>query len=205
MRLLVGSLINKTYLISKLYQVLLLLMVNLALSTTTLANDILRLQIEGQSRGVIDIRLNKDLAPEHVKRIKLLTNEKLYDGVVFHRVIPNFMAQTGDVKYGNRALFDPSLVGIGGSEYPMLGEEFSQLPFVKGTVGMARSQNPNSANSQFFIMFEPAPHLNGKYTIVGDVVRGMSIVQAIKKGTRATNGSVDTPDFILKAEIISDN
>ena len=205
MRLLVGSLINKTYLISKLYQVLLLLMVNLALSTTTFANDILRLQIEGQSRGVIDIRLNKDLAPEHVKRIKLLTNEKLYDGVVFHRVIPNFMAQTGDVKYGNRALFDPSLVGIGGSEYPMLGEEFSQLPFVKGTVGMARSQNPNSANSQFFIMFEPAPHLNGKYTIVGDVVRGMSIVQAIKKGTRATNGSVDTPDFILKAEIISDN
>jgi cyclophilin family peptidyl-prolyl cis-trans isomerase len=174
-------------------------------TTTTFADDILRLQIEGQSSGVIDIRLKEDLAPQHVKRIKRLTTEKLYDGVVFHRVIPNFMAQTGDVQYGNITSFQPSLVGMGSSNHPMLAAEFSELPFVEGTVGMARSQHPNSANSQFFIMFAPASHLNGKYTIVGDVVVGMNIVHAIKKGGRSNNGSVDSPDYIVKAEIIDSN
>ena len=181
----------------------LLFLLIVSFSTNTFADDILRLQIKGESSGLIDIRLNEDLAPQHVKRIKLLTNEKLYDGVVFHRVIPNFMAQTGDVQYGNIISFEPSLVGMGGSKYPMLDSEFSDLPFIEGTVGMARSQDPNSSNSQFFIMFEPAPHLNGKYTIVGDVVVGMNIVHSIKKGGRANNGSVKTPDYILKAEIIN--
>jgi cyclophilin family peptidyl-prolyl cis-trans isomerase len=181
------------------------LVIGLTLNTITFAEDILRLEINGQSSGVIDILLNEKLAPEHVKRIKLLTNQKLYDGVVFHRVIPNFMAQTGDVKYGNISSFEPSLVGMGGSEYPMLVEEFSQATFVKGTVGMARSQDPNSANSQFFIMFDPAPHLNGKYTVVGNVVAGMNVVGTIKKGTQANNGSVEFPDFIEKAEFIERN
>ena len=177
----------------------------LGLNTVIFANDILRLTIKGQSTGVIDIRLNEELAPQHVKRIKLLVNEKLYDGVVFHRVIPNFMAQTGDVKYGKIADLDSSLVGMGGSEYPMLSEEFSNTPFVQGTVGMARSQDPNSANSQFFIMFEPAPHLNGKYTVVGEVVEGMNVVQMIKKGNQSSNGSVEIPDYIDKAKIIKVN
>jgi peptidyl-prolyl cis-trans isomerase A (cyclophilin A) len=181
------------------------LVIGLTLNTITFAEDILRLEINGQSSGVIDILLNEKLAPEHVKRIKLLTNQKLYDGVVFHRVIPNFMAQTGDVKYGNISSFEPSLVGMGGSEYPMLVQEFSQATFVQGTVGMARSQDPNSANSQFFIMFDPAPHLNGKYTVVGNVVAGMNVVSTIKKGTQANNGSVESPDFIEKAEIIERN
>lgn len=184
---------------------LMLLLAAMIFPTPTLASDILRLQIKGQTSGVIDIRLNDDLAPLHVKRLKLLTSEKWYDGVVFHRVIPNFMAQTGDVKYGNLTNFKPSLVGMGGSKYSMLKEEFSQLPFLKGTVGMARSQDPNSANSQFFIMFEPAPHLDGKYTIVGDVVVGMNIVEQLKKGTRANNGTVEDPDYIVKAEIINNN
>ena len=179
------------------------ILVSLGVNTPIFAEDILRLTINGHSTGIIDIRLNEEFAPKHVKRIKLLVNEKLYDGVVFHRVIPNFMAQTGDVKYGNITSLDSSLVGMGGSEYPMLVEEFSNLPFVQGTVGMARSQDPNSANSQFFIMFEPAPHLNGKYTVVGEVVEGMNVVQMIKKGKQSSNGSVEVPDYIVKAEIIN--
>ena len=179
------------------------ILVSLGVNTPIFAEDILRLTIKGHATGIVDIRLNEEFAPQHVKRIKLLVNEKLYDGVVFHRVIPNFMAQTGDVKYGNIASFDSSLVGMGGSEYPMLVEEFSNLPFVQGTVGMARSQDPNSANSQFFIMFEPAPHLNGKYTVVGEVVEGMNVVQMIKKGKQSSNGSVEVPDYIVKAEIIN--
>ena len=201
----IDLLFKKVGLFYKLTFLSLTLLVGVSSNSAVLADDILRLHIGGQSSGVIDIRLNEELAPQHVKRIKLLTNEKLYDGVVFHRVIPNFMAQTGDIKFGKITSFEPSLVGMGGSEYPMLNQEFSQLSFVKGTVGMARSQDPNSANSQFFIMFEPAPHLNGKYTIIGNVILGMSVVQAIKKGTSATNGSVDSPDHIVKAEIVEIN
>jgi peptidyl-prolyl cis-trans isomerase A (cyclophilin A) len=188
--------------ISKILFFSFLLLIGLIISTTAFANDILRLQIRGESSGFIDILLNEELAPNHVKRIKLLTKEKLYNGVSFHRVIPKFMAQTGDIKYGNISSFESNLVGMGGSDYPMLEEEFSQISFVEGTVGMARSQDPNSANSQFFIMFEPAPHLNGNYTVVGEVVAGMEVVKAIKKGNRANNGTVSSPDYILKAEIV---
>lgn len=203
MTFLIDVLIKKIWLIYKVAYFFLTVLVGIISNSAALADDILRLQIEGQSSGVINIRLNEEVAPQHVKRIKLLTKEKQYDGVVFHRVIPNFMAQTGDVEYGKITSLEPALVGMGGSEYPMLVEEFSQLSFIQGTVGMARSQDPNSANSQFFIMFEPAPHLNKKYTIVGEVVSGMDVVKAIKKGTRANNGAVDSPDFIAKAEIIT--
>ena len=203
MTFLIGQLVNKIKNTCFAFCLAIPIIVSLGINTAIFANDILRLTINGHSTGIIDIRLNEEFAPKHVKRIKLLVNEKLYDGVVFHRVIPNFMAQTGDVKYGNITSLDSSLVGMGGSEYPMLVEEFSNLPFVHGTVGMARSQDPNSANSQFFIMFEPAPHLNGKYTVVGEVVEGMNVVQMIKKGKQSSNGSVEVPDYIVKAEIIN--
>ena len=203
MNFLIGQLVNKIKNTCFAFCLAISIIVSLGINTAIFANDILRLTINGHSTGIIDIRLNEEFAPKHVKRIKLLVNEKLYDGVVFHRVIPNFMAQTGDVKYGNITSLDSSLVGMGGSEYPMLVEEFSNFPFVQGTVGMARSQDPNSANSQFFIMFEPAPHLNGKYTVVGEVVEGMNVVQMIKKGKQSSNGSVEVPDYIVKAEIIN--
>jgi peptidyl-prolyl cis-trans isomerase A (cyclophilin A) len=202
MTFLIDQLIKKIKKLCNAFFLAIPILVSLGLNTAIFANDILRLTIKGNSTGVIDIRLNEEIAPQHVKRIKLLANEKLYDGVVFHRVISNFMAQTGDVKYGHITSLNSNLVGMGGSEYPMLTEEFSNLPFVQGTVGMARSQDPNSANSQFFIMFEPAPHLNGKYTVVGEVVEGMNVVQMIKKGKKSSNGSVEAPDYIVKAEII---
>ena len=176
--------------------------ISMCLSSAAFAEDILRLNINGQSSGFIDIALNGKDAPEHVKRLKLLTLEKKYDGVVFHRVIAGFMAQTGDVKFGNIENFNSSLVGMGGSDYPMLREEFSGGTFHRGTVGMARSKDPNSANSQFFIMFEPAPHLDGKYTIVGEVISGIDVLLGIKKGSTSNNGAVKSPDYILTAEII---
>ena len=139
-----------------------------------------------------------DLAPLHVERIKSLVNSGLYDGVAFHRVIEGFMAQTGDVQFGNIQAFNPNLVGRGGSSLPNLPSEFSDIPFVKGTVGMARSQDPNSANSQFFIMFQPAPHLNSKYTIFGTVSSGEEVLNKIKKGDPKKNGAVDNPDFMKR-------
>ena len=171
----------------------------------SVAESILRLNITGQSSGTIDILLAEKSAPNHVKRLILLAREKKYDGVAFHRVIEGFMAQTGDIKFGNVNNFDSSLVGMGGSDYPMLNAEFTDNPFLRGTVGMARSRDPNSANSQFFIMFERAPHLDGKYTIVGRVVDGIDSLFAIKKGSKAQNGSVISPDYIVTAEIINDN
>ena len=172
------------------------------LASVSFAGDVLRLNVNGKNSGVVDILLNTKQAPEHVKRIKILTDEKQYDGVVFHRVIAGFMAQTGDVKFGNINTFDSNLVGMGGSDYPMLKAESSNLEFRRGTVGMARSRDPNSANSQFFIMFEPAPHLDGKYTVIGEVINGIDTVLNIKKGSAANNGAVVSPDYILTAEII---
>ena len=134
------------------------------------AENNLVIEVAGEAIGKIEITLLPDLAPLHVERIKALVNSKSYDGVVFHRVIDGFMAQTGDVEFGNIQEFNPSLVGRGGSSFPNLPSEFSDTPFVEGTVGMARSQDPNSANSQFFIMFKPAPHLNNKYTVFGWLV-----------------------------------
>lgn len=145
--------------------------------------------------GRIVIALRPDLAPKHVERLKLLAREGFYNNVPFHRVIDGFMAQTGDGQFGN---------GTGGSKYPNLPAEFSAAPFVRGTVGMARSSSPDSANSQFFICLDAAPFLNGKYTVVGDVVSGMQFVDKIKKGSSANNGTVSNPDKIVKMQVAAD-
>lgn len=145
--------------------------------------------------GTVVIKLRPDLAPQHAERIKTLAREKFYDNVPFHRVIPGFMAQTGDGKYGN---------GTGGSKYPDLPAEFSKVPFKRGIVGMARAQSPNSANSQFFIMFDETSSLNGQYTVIGEVVQGMDVVDKIKKGSAANNGSVSDPDKIVRMQVAAD-
>ena len=141
--------------------------------------------------GELKIELFPDVAPNHVKRFKTLANSNKYDGVVFHRVIDGFMAQTGDVEYGNstNAKFDLNRAGTGSSDLPDLKSEFSDLPHEKGTLSMARSSNPNSANSQFFICFESVPHLDRQYTIFGKVVSGMEFVDSIKRG-EGSNGAV---------------
>jgi cyclophilin family peptidyl-prolyl cis-trans isomerase len=156
--------------------------------------------------GDVTIALRPDLAPKHVAQIKKLVREGEYDNVAFHRVIDGFMAQTGDVKYGDmKKGFDANLVGTGGSELPDLPAEFTTKEhFVRGVVGMARSQDPNSANSQFFIMFGKAPNLDGQYTIVGKVESGMDHVDAIKKGDEAQNGVVADPDRMIKVRIAAD-
>ena len=148
--------------------------------------------------GEVKIELFPDVAPNHVKRFKTLANSNKYDGVVFHRVIDGFMAQTGDVEYGNstNAKFDLNRAGTGSSDLPDLKSEFSDLPHEKGTLSMARSSNPNSANSQFFICFESAPHLDRQYTIFGKVVSGMEFVDSIKRG-EGSSGSVSNPDIII--------
>ncbi|MBS0641569.1 MAG: peptidylprolyl isomerase [Acetobacteraceae bacterium] len=143
--------------------------------------------------GRIVIQLRPDLAPKHVEQIKTLARKGFYDGTVFHRVIEGFMAQGGD----------PTGTGTGGSDLGNLQSEFTDAKFVRGTCGMARSQSPHSANSQFFIMFEPAPHLNGQYTVWGQVVQGMEHVDAIKRGAGG-NGTVSNPDKIVKMQVAAD-
>ena len=149
--------------------------------------------------GEIKIELFEDVAPNHVKRIKQLAQEGKYDSVVFHRVIDGFMAQTGDVKFGNSSNddFDLKRAGQGGSDLPDLKEEFSDLPHERGTLSMARSQNPNSANSQFFICFKESSFLDRQYTVFGKVIEGMELVDKIKKGDSNDNGSVSDPDKII--------
>ncbi len=152
--------------------------------------------------GPVVIELFDEEAPQNVARVKELAEEGAYDNVVFHRVIGGFMAQTGDVQFGDTEDgFDLNRAGMGGSDMPDLPAEFSDIPFKRGVVGMARSQNPNSANSQFFIMFADAPHLNGQYTVIGEVVEGMDNVDKIKKGDAAQNGKVSNPDKILSATV----
>ena len=148
--------------------------------------------------GEVKIELFPDVAPKHVERIKKLADDEKYDNVVFHRVIEGFMAQTGDVKFGNSTSkdFDLRRAGMGGSDLPDLKAEFSNLPHQKGTLSMARSSDPNSANSQFFICFETAPHLDGNYTVFGKVIEGTEFVEKIKKGD-GPNGSVAEPDKII--------
>ena len=148
--------------------------------------------------GDVKIELFSDVAPKHVERIKKLANDGLYDDVVFHRVIDGFMAQTGDVKFGNSSSkdFDLKRAGIGGSDLPDLPAEFNDLPHEKGTVSMARSSDPNSANSQFFICFQPAPFLDRNYTVFGKVIEGMEHVDKIKRGD-GQNGAVSDPDKII--------
>ena len=149
--------------------------------------------------GEVKIEMFSDAAPNHVERIKTLANEGEYDGVVFHRVIDGFMAQTGDVKFGNSKNnnFDLNRAGMGGSNLPDLKQEFNNLPHERGTLSMARSADPNSANSQFFICFEPAPFLDRQYTVFGKVISGMEYVDKIKRGDSNNNGAVDDPDKII--------
>ena len=148
--------------------------------------------------GEVKIELFPDIAPKHVERIKILANEGKYDGVVFHRVIEGFMAQTGDVQFGNSSseTFDLGRAGTGGSNLPDLPAEFSSIPHEKGTLSMARSSDPNSGNSQFFICLESAPHLDRNYTVFGKVIEGMDFVDKIKRGD-GSNGAVSTPDKII--------
>ena len=149
--------------------------------------------------GNVKIELFTDIAPNHVKRIKNLAEEGKYDNVVFHRVIDGFMAQTGDVKFGNSSStdFDLNRAGMGGSDLPDLKEEFSDLPHERGTLSMARSQDPNSANSQFFICFKESAFLDRQYTVFGKVIEGMEFVDKIKRGDQNNNGSVSDPDKII--------
>ena len=144
--------------------------------------------------GRVVIRLRPDLAPKHVERIKTLTRQGFYNGLKFHRVIEGFMAQTGD----------PTGTGMGGSPLPDLKAEFSPRPFERGVVGMARATDPNSANSQFFIMFGSAPSLNHNYTVWGEVVSGMEAVDKIKRGNTQAGGVVDGPDKIVKMQVAAD-
>ena len=148
--------------------------------------------------GDVLIKLFDEIAPKHVERFKMLAKEKKYDGVVFHRVIDGFMAQTGDVQFGNSNSenYDVRQAGTGGSEYPNLKAEFSDVPHERGTLSMARSGDPNSANSQFFICFKSAPNLDRQYTVFGKVVEGMEFVDLIKKG-EGSNGEVSEPDKII--------
>ena len=148
--------------------------------------------------GDVIIELFSKIAPNHVERFKNLAKEKKYNGVVFHRVIDGFMAQTGDVKFGNSNLesFDLKLAGTGGSDYPDLKSEFSNLPHERGTLSMARASDPNSANSQFFICFKSSPFLDRQYTVFGKVIKGMEFVDLIKKG-EGSNGKVQNPDKII--------
>jgi cyclophilin family peptidyl-prolyl cis-trans isomerase len=149
--------------------------------------------------GDVKIELFEDVAPNHVKRIKQLAKDGKYDGVVFHRVIDGFMAQTGDVQFCNSSndQFDLKRAGMGGSDLPDLKEEFSDLPHERGTLSMARSQDPNSANSQFFICFKEASFLDRQYTVFGKVIEGMDLVDKIKRGDQNNNGSVSNPDKII--------
>lgn len=156
--------------------------------------------VAGQANGEIVIDLLEEVAPLHVERISRLANDGAYDNVVFHRVIDGFMAQTGDVEFGN-AEKDLSKAGYGGSSLPDLPAEFSDIPYDRAIVGMARSQSIDSANSQFFIMFEAGYFLNGQYTVVGRVVSGMEIVDAIKRG-RGSNGAVTSaPDVMTTVSV----
>ena len=148
--------------------------------------------------GDVKIELFEDVAPNHVKRIKELANSGKYDNVVFHRVIDGFMAQTGDVKFGNTSSpdFNLSLAGTGGSDLPNLKAEFSDIAHTRGILSAARSSDPNSANSQFFICFDSAPHLDRQYSAFGKVIKGMEFIDMIKRGD-PNSGSVPDPDKII--------
>jgi peptidyl-prolyl cis-trans isomerase A (cyclophilin A) len=152
--------------------------------------------------GLVKVKLLPDLAPKHVQRIVKLSKAGHYDNVAFHRVIDGFMAQTGDVEFGNLENgWEKSRAGTGGSTEENIPAEFSKLPFDRGALGMARSQDPNSANSQFFIMFDEGHFLNGQYTLFGQVTEGMEFVDKITRGDQANNGSVDEPDVMVKVEV----
>ena len=164
----------------------------------------LLIEIAGEANGVVEVELLPQLAPNHVARIKELARAGAYDDVVFHRVIEGFMAQTGDVEFGKSDVVDQGRAGMGGSDLPDLEQEFSAEPHVEGVLSMARAQNPNSANSQFFIVFGDATFLDNQYTVFGRVISGMDVVHSIKKGDRNANGAVDDPDYMVSVRVKSD-
>ncbi len=160
----------------------------------------LLIEVAGQTSGQVVIDLLPDAAPKHVAQMTEIARSGGYNNVVFHRVIDGFMAQTGDVKYG-KVGGDLSLAGTGSSDLPDIPAEFSALSFQRGIVGMARSNSPDSANSQFFIMFAPGEFLNGEYTVVGHVIEGMEIVDRLKKGAADLNGAVTDPDRMVTVTV----
>lgn len=160
----------------------------------------LTIEIAGEANGTVKIDLFEDVAPGHVEQITALAEDGAYDGVVFHRVIDGFMAQTGDVEFGKMG-GDMRRAGTGGSDRPNLKAEFSDISFERGVVGMARAQNPDSANSQFFIMFAPGDFLNGQYTVVGEVTEGMDVVDQIKRGPGQSGAVVGQPDVMQSVTV----
>jgi cyclophilin family peptidyl-prolyl cis-trans isomerase len=157
---------------------------------------------DGTAKGTITLDLLADKAPNHVARLVELAKAGAYDGVVFHRVIDGFMAQTGDVEHGKHDVASTNMAGMGGSDLPDLEAEFNDVSFQAGTVGMARAQDPNSANSQFFIDLAPATFLDGQYTVVGQLVEGWDVLNQIKKGDANANGAVEEPDYMAKVTIV---
>ena len=173
----------------------------LALLATPAVATGIDITVAGEANGVISIDLFEDVAPGHVARITELAKAGAYDGVVFHRVIDGFMAQTGDVQFGQIDGYDARQAGRGGSDLGNLDAEFSDITFDRGVVGMARSSDPNSANSQFFIMFAPGPFLDGQYTVVGQVTDGLDVLDAIKLGTGPNGAVVGAPDLMQKVTV----
>ena len=157
---------------------------------------------DGAAKGTITLDLLADKAPNHVARLVELAKSGAYDGVVFHRVIDGFMAQTGDVEHGKHDGQSTAMAGTGGSDLPDLEAEFNDVSFQAGTVGMARAQDPNSANSQFFIDLAPATFLDGQYTVVGQLIDGWDVLNGIKKGDASANGAVEGPDYMAKVTIV---
>jgi peptidylprolyl isomerase len=166
--------------------------------------NVLVIEVAGEANGTVEILLRPDVAPLHVERIKALARAGAYDGVAFHRVIEGFMAQTGDVEHGTREAYAAGRAGTGGSDMPDLPAEFSDLSFQKGVVGMARSQNPDSANSQFFIMFDEGTFLDGDYTVVGRVISGQEVVDGIKRGQGQSGAVAGEPDYMASVRVKAD-
>ncbi|MGA1760879.1 MAG: peptidylprolyl isomerase [Paracoccaceae bacterium] len=177
------------------------LLIAACVMATPLAASEITIDVAGVANGTITIDLFEDVAPAHAERIATLATEGAYDNVVFHRVIDGFMAQTGDVEFGKLGS-DLRMAGRGGSSYPDLPAEFSDVPYDRGIVGMARSQDPNSANSQFFIMFDEGYFLNGQYTVVGRVTEGMDIVDAIKRGEGRNGAVLGEPDRMASVRVV---
>ena len=175
----------------------------MALAASPAAATGLEIDVAGAANGTISIDLLEDVAPNHVEQITALAREGAYDGVMFHRVIDGFMAQTGDVEFGGED-GDAAMAGMGGSDRDDLDAEFSDIPFERGTVGMARSQDPNSANSQFFIMFAPGDFLNGQYTVVGQVTEGLDVLDAIKRGEGPNGAVIGEPDVMREVRVVED-
>lgn len=177
----------------------------LILTATAASADDLSIEVAGADgpKGTIEIELYEDTAPRHVDQLRTLANDGFYDGVYFHRVIEGFMAQTGDGQFAKAGKGDLRRAGTGGSSYPDLPAEFSDISFDRGIVGMARAQNPNSANSQFFIMFAPGPFLDGKYTVVGKVTSGLDVLDSIKRGDGPNGAVIGEPDRMVRVTVIS--